>query len=69
MALLQSLTAMSDLAAIDLTTSVLMDLVKRDERNGAALKLGDKLVKWAGAEVEKAVASPKSYVPKHLVTN
>jgi len=62
MALLSSLTAMSDLAAIELTVGVLMELVVRDEKNGAALKLGDKLVKWAGAEVEKAVASPKTYV-------
>jgi hypothetical protein len=60
MALLTSLTALSEMSAAELTVGVLMELVKRDEKNGAALKLGDKLIKWAGAEVEKVVAGPKS---------
>lgn len=51
---------MSDLKAIELTSNVLMALVARDERQQSALKLGDKLVKWGVAEVEKAAAAPKS---------
>lgn len=45
---------------IDLIVRVLMELVSRDERQQGALKLGDKLVKWSSAEVDKAIASPKS---------
>lgn len=60
MALLSSLTAMSDLQAVELTVNVLMQLVTRDEKQQTPLKIGDKLVKWAAAEVEKAVASLKS---------
>ncbi|KAL1405501.1 translational activator of GCN4 [Vanrija albida] len=64
--LLSSLTASGDLQAVELNASVLMALVARDESQQAALKLGDKLVKWAVAEVEKA-AAPKSTTALSLV--
>lgn len=53
---------MNDIRAADLAVGVLMELVKRDERQLASLKLGDKLIKWSGAEVESSVAGTKSCV-------
>lgn len=51
---------MQDLKAVEADVGVLAELVARDERQQAPQKLGDKLVKWSRAEVDKAVASPKS---------
>lgn len=45
---------------IESVVGVLMELVVRDEKQQASMKLGDKLVKWSVNEVEKAVASAKS---------
>ncbi|BEI84219.1 hypothetical protein CcaverHIS002_0408230 [Cutaneotrichosporon cavernicola] len=59
-ALLSSLVLMQDLRAVEADVGVLAELVVRDERQQQAQKLGDKLVKWSRAEVDKAVASPKS---------
>ncbi len=61
-ALLTSLLLMQDLRAVEADVGVLAELVARDERQQQPQKLGDKLVKWSRAEVDKAVASPKSCV-------
>ncbi|CAK9780191.1 putative regulation of translational elongation-related protein [Cutaneotrichosporon oleaginosum] len=65
-ALLSSLVLLQDLRAVEDVVRVLAELVERDERQQQPQKLGDKLVKWSRAEVDKAVASPSSSTPTSL---
>lgn len=51
---------MQDMRAVESVVAVLAELVARDERQQAPQKLGDKLVKWSCAEVEKAITAAKS---------
>jgi hypothetical protein len=54
----------TDPSQIDSLVGVLMELVKRDEKleGNEKLNLGDKLVKWASSEGEKAASPTRSYV-------
>ncbi|KAL7422316.1 translational activator of GCN4 [Cryptotrichosporon argae] len=61
--LLPTLVSQLDIAPSELVAGVLVSLVKRDERTGAAIKLGDKLVKWTTAETEKATSGSKTTTP------
>lgn len=51
---------MNELNTVELVVKVLMELVARDERQQASMKLGDKLVKWSTSEVDKAISAPKT---------
>lgn len=63
--LLAVLGLSSDPAQIDDIVTVLIDLVKRDEKTGG--KLGDKLVKWLQIEGDKAANSTKASTPAGLL--
>ncbi|WVF72242.1 hypothetical protein IAT40_007054 [Kwoniella sp. CBS 6097] len=66
-AILSCISLITDTDHIDDVVSVLQALVERDEKlSEGSLKLGDKLVKWTSAEVEKATNPSKTIQPHTL---
>ncbi|EIW69657.1 hypothetical protein TREMEDRAFT_73934 [Tremella mesenterica DSM 1558] len=65
--ILQTLSALTTWDQLDDVVPFLMELIKRDETTGSALKLGDKVAKSIMVGAEKCLSSAKRRKPKNLL--